>query len=230
MDYFVRNSIEYFFFIYGICIFCVYFFLIILALKAIKKSKQKAIFLNIDYIKGSHDLPSVSLIAPAYNEGKTIITNVKSLLSIQYPFYELIIVNDGSTDDSIAQLIDVFSLKEIEIVKNTSAVSCAEIKKIYKSINSKYTSLTVVDKFNGGRSDAINCGIIFAKSNLVLCTDADCIIEQDALLKMVMPYIEATEKEVIASGVLLESLMIRLLKMVFLKKLECLKNYCHAYK
>lgn len=200
MDYFVRNSIEYFFFIYGICIFCVYFFLIILALKAIKKSKQKAIFLNIDYIKGSHDLPSVSLIAPAYNEGKTIITNVKSLLSIQYPFYELIIVNDGSTDNSIEQLIDIFSLKEIEIVKNTSAVSCAEIKKIYKSTNSKYTSLTVVDKFNGGRSDAINCGIIFAKSNLVLCTDADCIIEQDALLKMVRPYIEATEKEVIASG------------------------------
>ncbi|WP_242037365.1 hypothetical protein [Tenacibaculum piscium] len=76
MDYFVRNSIEYFFFIYGICIFIVYFILIILAAKAIKKSKQKAKFLNIDYIKGSHDLPSISLIAPAYNEGKTIINNV----------------------------------------------------------------------------------------------------------------------------------------------------------
>ncbi|WP_233861138.1 glycosyltransferase family 2 protein [Tenacibaculum piscium] len=224
MDYFVRNSIEYFFFIYGICIFIVYFILIILAAKAIKKSKQKAKFLNIDYIKGSHDLPSISLIAPAYNEGKTIINNVKSLLSIQYPFYELIIVNDGSVDDSMKQLITVFNLKEIKLEDNTSEISCAEIKKVYKSINAKYTSLTVVDKFNGGRSDAINCGIIFAKSNLVLCTDADCIIEQDALLKMVRPYIEATEKEVIASGGIIGILNDSVIKNGIIKEIKMPKK------
>ncbi|WP_333780820.1 glycosyltransferase family 2 protein [Tenacibaculum pacificus] len=162
--------------------------------------KKKATFLNVHYIKGSHDLPSISLIAPAYNEGKTIITNVTSLLSIQYPFYELIIVNDGSSDDSMSQLINVFNLIEIPFKKNTTGISCEEIKTIYKSSIPKYVNLTVVDKLNGGRSDAINCGIIFAKSDLVLCTDADCIIEQDALLKMVRPYIQATEREVIASG------------------------------
>ncbi|MDO6743592.1 glycosyltransferase [Tenacibaculum soleae] len=200
MNHLVKNSIDYFFLIYGVIIFCIYFSFIFLASIAIRKAKRKANFLNVDYIKGSHDLPSISLIAPAYNEGKTIITNVKSLLSIQYPFYELIIVNDGSNDDSIKQLITVFNLEEIPLKENTTGISCAEITTAYKSTNPKYASLTVVDKYNGGRSDAINCGIIFAKSNLVLCTDADCIIEQDALLKMVRPYIEATDKEVIASG------------------------------
>ncbi|WP_262509546.1 glycosyltransferase family 2 protein [Tenacibaculum piscium] len=96
--------------------------------------------------------------------------------------------------------------------------------KVYKSINAKYTSLTVVDKFNGGRSDAINCGIIFAKSNLVLCTDADCIIEQDALLKMVRPYIEATEKEVIASGGIIGILNDSVIKNGIIKEIKMPKK------
>lgn len=200
MEFLIRSGIEYFFFIYGIMIFCIYFSLVFFASKAIKKAQRKATFLNVDYIKGSHDLPSISLIAPAYNEGKTIITNVKSLLSIQYPFYELLLVNDGSSDDSIKKLIKHYELIEVPVKENTTSISCAEVKTVYKSKNSKYASLTVVDKINGGRSDAINCGIVFAESELVLCTDADCIIEQEALLKMVRPYLEATDKEVIATG------------------------------
>ncbi|WP_272022213.1 glycosyltransferase family 2 protein [Olleya namhaensis] len=200
MNNIFHSIIEFLFLIYGVSTFAIYIGIIIYSRKAIIRTKKEAAFLDINLIKGAKDLPSITLVAPAYNEGKTIVTNVRSLLSIQYPAYELIISNDGSTDDSLKQLINVFDLELISFYKGATEIECAPIKAIYKSNNPKYASLTVVDKENGGRSDAINAGIAYAKSDLVLCTDADCIIEQDALLKMVRPYLEALEEEVIASG------------------------------
>ncbi|WP_281846229.1 glycosyltransferase family 2 protein [Olleya namhaensis] len=200
MNNIFHSIIEFLFLIYGVSTFAIYIGIIIYSRKAIIRTKKEAAFLDINLIKGAKDLPSITLVAPAYNEGKTIVTNVRSLLSIQYPVYELIISNDGSTDDSLKQLINVFDLELISFYKGATEIECAPIKAIYKSNNPKYASLTVVDKENGGRSDAINAGIAYAKSDLVLCTDADCIIEQDALLKMVRPYLEALEEEVIASG------------------------------
>ncbi len=200
MNNIFHSIIEFLFLIYGVSTFAIYIGIIIYSSKAIIRTKKEAAFLDINLIKGAKDLPSITLVAPAYNEGKTIVTNVRSLLSIQYPAYELIISNDGSTDDSLKQLINVFDLELISFYKGATEIECAPIKAIYKSNNPKYASLTVVDKENGGRSDAINAGIAYAKSDLVLCTDADCIIEQDALLKMVRPYLEALEEEVIASG------------------------------
>lgn len=200
MYYFFNATIEFFFLCYGICIFAIYFSLVILARKAINKNKKEATFLNVDFIKGATDLPTITLIAPAYNEGMTIVTNVRSLLSIQYPFYELIISNDGSEDNSLELLIETFELEAIPFYEGAKEINTSLVQDIYKSTNPKYSNLTLIDKENGGRSDAINCGIAYAKSKLILCTDADCIIEQDALLKMVRPYLEALDEEVIACG------------------------------
>jgi len=200
MQYIIIKSIEYFFLTYGIILFIIYFGFILLASKAISKNKKTATFLNINDIKGAEDLPSVTLVAPAYNEGKTILVNVNSLLSIEYPYYSLIVVNDGSTDDSLPKLIQTFDLEEIPLYQGASEIKHIPAKKIYKSTNVKYKNLTIIDKDNGGRADALNCGIAYAQTNLVLCTDADCIIEQNALLKMVRPYLEELDKEVIASG------------------------------
>lgn len=200
MHNFSHSTIQFLFLIYGLSIFAIYIFIIVLSRKAIIRNKKESTFLDINLVKGAKDLPSITLVAPAYNEGKTIVTNIRSLLSIQYPAYELIIANDGSTDDSLKQLINVFDLEQVVFYEGAKEIECAPIKAIYKSNNPKYATLTVVDKENGGRSDAINAAIAYAKSNLVLCTDADCIIEQDALLKMVRPYLEALDEEVIASG------------------------------
>jgi len=196
----VKNGVDYFFLTYGVLLFVCYFLLILCAIIAIQKNKKRSLFLNENDIKGAIDLPSVSLIAPAYNEGKTIIINVYSLLSIQYPYYELTIVNDGSKDDSLEQLINEFNLEIVPFYESDPNIQHASVRGIYKSKNPKYKYLTIIDKENGGRADALNCGIAYAKTNLVLCTDADCIIEQDALLKMVRPYLEELDKEVIACG------------------------------
>lgn len=196
----IEFILDYFFLSYGIALFACYMSFIVLALLAIKSNNKKAVFLNISDIKAADDLPSISLIAPAYNEGKTIIINVKSLLSLQYSNYELIIVNDGSKDDSLEQLINTFNLEANKEPLIESTIAHAKIKTIYKSTKKKYQHLTVIDKENGGRSDALNAGIASARTKLILCTDADCIIEQDALLKMVRPYLEELGSEIIASG------------------------------
>ncbi|WP_295179778.1 glycosyltransferase family 2 protein [uncultured Christiangramia sp.] len=197
---YVFLAANYFFFAYGIALMTMYFAGVVLANRAIRRNKKKSRFLQVNDIVSATDIPSVSLIAPAYNEGLTIIENVKSLLSIQYPYYELILVNDGSIDDSLEKLIKEFKLERRDATFITQPIPTATVKYVYKSTLSKYTHLTVLDKNNGGRADALNAGINFATSELVVCTDADCIIEQDALLKMVRPYLEEYHSEIIACG------------------------------
>lgn len=189
-----------FFFFYGGTLISIYFLGIILSNRAVNRNKRKALFLQVKDIISATDIPSVTLIAPAYNEGLTIVENVRSLLAIQYPFYDLIIVNDGSKDDSMQLMIEKFELEPYEVTFITQPIPTATVNKIYKSKKSQYRQLTVIDKNNGGKADALNAGINFATTELVLCTDADCIIEQDALIKMVRPYLEEGDQEIIACG------------------------------
>lgn len=203
-DFFGSNYVfwaaNYFFFFYGIALMSFYFSGVVLANIAIRRNKRKSTFLQVNDIVSATDIPSVTLVAPAFNEGLTIIENVKSLLSIQYPYYEFILVNDGSTDDSLEKLIKEFELEKKDATFITQPITTASVNHIYRSRNKKYTHLTVIDKNNGGRADALNAGINFATTELVICTDADCIIEQDALLKMVRPYLEEDKREIIACG------------------------------
>lgn len=195
--YWLANS---FFFCYGLALISMYFAGVLLASRGIKRNKKKSSFLQVNDIVSATDIPSVTLIAPAYNEGLTIIENVKSLLSIQYPYYEFILVNDGSKDDSLEKLIKEFALEKEDATFITQPITTASVRHIYKSRDNRYAQLTVIDKNNGGRADALNAGINFATTELVICTDADCIIEQDAILKMVRPYLEEDDREIIACG------------------------------
>ncbi len=188
------------FFIYGACLTSFYFIGVYLANRGILKARRRNVFLRSQDVISASDLPHITLIAPAYNEGPTIIDNVFSLLLLKYPYYDLIVVNDGSKDDSLQKLIDKFNLEVSLQNPSENPIETAHVRNIYKSKNTSYKNLTVIDKENGGRSDAINTGINFSSSELILCTDADCIIEETALVKMVTPYLEATDKEVIACG------------------------------
>ena len=146
-----------------------------------------------------YKLPSVSVIAPAYNEQMTIIENIKCLITLQYPDFEVIIVNDGSKDDTLATVIDYFDLVKVDRAFELQ-VPCAPIRCIYKATNPAYNHLFVIDKENGGKADALNAGINVARNDLFLGIDVDSIIEQDAILKMVKPFIDDQKHVVIASG------------------------------
>lgn len=188
------------FLLYGLILIFIYSAGILLSDRAVKRNKQRAHFLQVKDIVRATDIPTVTLVAPAYNEGKTIVENVKSLLAIQYPFYDLLIINDGSTDNTMQLLIEKYDLEPFDTTFSTQPIPTATVNRIFKSRKAQYKQLTVIDKNNGGKADAINAGINFAASELILCTDADCIIEQDALLKMVRPYLEESDQEIIACG------------------------------
>lgn len=131
--------------------------------------------------------PRIAIIAPAYNEGVTIEQSVKALMALHYPDFEVIVVNDGSKDDTLQVLIDIFGVKPVQRYHEV-AVENKPIRGIYA--NPDLPRLVVVDKVNGGKADAMNAGINVARSPLVCVIDADTLLEPDALLRVVQPFVE----------------------------------------
>ncbi|WP_018628446.1 glycosyltransferase family 2 protein [Niabella aurantiaca] len=186
-------------FLYSVILFAFYVFIGIFSIGETRKYIHQNRVTDYRMIASSLHAPSVSIIAPAYNEGLSIVDNVRSLLSIYYYNLEVIIVNDGSRDNSLQKLIDAYQLRRIDFFVPRQIPTKA-VRGIYKSRNPVFRKLTVVDKENGGKADALNVGINIAGNDYVICIDVDCILEQDAVLKMVKPFMEATGKRVIASG------------------------------
>ncbi|HEY0654785.1 MAG TPA: glycosyltransferase [Chryseosolibacter sp.] len=184
--------------IFAVSIAFAYLVLAALSMWEMQKYMRKNYFVDYKYILASPFAPGISLLAPAYNEGLTIIDNVKSLLSIMYNNFEVIIINDGSKDDTLEKMIVAFDLVKVEYDVQYF-INTKPVRGVYKSKNRAFKKLTVVDKQNGGKADALNVGLNISKQDLVACIDVDCIIEPDALLKMVKPFLEE-KTEVIASG------------------------------
>jgi cellulose synthase/poly-beta-1,6-N-acetylglucosamine synthase-like glycosyltransferase len=156
----------------------------------------------VDYrqILSSTVSPSISIIAPAYNESLNIVNNVRSLLSNYYVNYDVTIINDGSTDDSLEKLIEAYDLECIDYLINEQIKTQPLRAGVFKSTNPAFEKLTVIDKENGGKADALNLGLNMIKSDYVVCIDVDCLLLQDALLKMIKPFLETTKTKVIAAG------------------------------
>ena len=137
----------------------------------------------------------ISLIVPAYNEEETIIDNIHSLLDLNYPEFEIIVVNDGSKDQTLEKIITHFHLRKIDVEINVQ-VESAEIRGVYGSF--ALSNLVVVDKENGGKADALNAGINLSRYPLFCGIDADCVLEKNALLRIVKPFLK--NEETIAVG------------------------------
>ncbi len=140
--------------------------------------------------------PAVSVLMPAYNEAATIRTSVRSMLQLQYPEFEVLVINDGSTDATLALLIEEFELSaHPEPLRQ--AVAHQPVHAIYRS--RRYANLRVIDKANGGKADALNAGINAARHALFCGVDADSILQRDSLLRVVQPFLE-DERTVAAGG------------------------------
>lgn len=142
--------------------------------------------------------PPVSLLAPAFNEQANVVENVRSLLMLDYPLFEVILVNDGSTDRTLDALIEAFGLKR-SARSFEYAVTCKTIREVYESPT--HPNLVVVDKINGGKADALNAGLNLSLYPLFCAIDADSILESDALLRLVRPFIESPGVTIAAGGV-----------------------------
>jgi poly-beta-1,6-N-acetyl-D-glucosamine synthase len=188
------------YFTYALAIAIGYLFLGMVSLHALYRYLKKSRATEYRNILASPFAPGIALLAPAYNEELTIIDNVKSLLSIMYNNLEVIIINDGSKDNTLARLVDAFGLVRVPYhFKPTLATK--PLMGVYKSKNRAFKKLTVIDKVNGGKADALNVGINISTKELVACIDVDCIIEREALLKMVMPFLKGKTPVIAAGGV-----------------------------
>jgi cellulose synthase/poly-beta-1,6-N-acetylglucosamine synthase-like glycosyltransferase/phosphoglycerol transferase MdoB-like AlkP superfamily enzyme len=199
----IQNFIFHFFtygiLIYSLVLLSFYIFIGIYSTGEIRKYLRRNSFADFRVLAASEHLPGLSIIAPAYNEAANIVENVRSMLSIHYNTLELIIVNDGSKDDSLQKLIEAYDLYKTNIFINEQ-IPTKKVKGVYKSNIPVFNKLIVVDKENGGKADALNVGINLASYGYFVCVDVDCILEQDALLKMIKPFLEETKVRVIASG------------------------------
>lgn len=186
-------------FILTLVIFGSYLILGIFSAIALRKYLRKNSYVNYNSLVLSPLSPKISIIAPAYNESKTIIDNIRTLLSLYYNNFEVILVNDGSTDDTFEKIRTTYELERVNYYFDYR-IPCERIKGVYKSKNPSYTRLTVIDKNNGGKADSLNAGINICKSTLFVSIDADSIIETDSILKLVKPFLEEKERKVIGTG------------------------------
>lgn len=139
----------------------------------------------------------ISIIVPAYNEEVTIAQTVQSLLKLDYRNYEIIVVNDGSKDNTSELLISTFDLHQVQRPIRRQ-VACKDVISVYEGTHENGVSITLINKENGGKADSINMGINAARFPYFVCMDADSILQRDSLTKIAIPVLE--NQNVIAVG------------------------------
>lgn len=165
-------------------------FYIVLIIVSRHRLKEFVKIVNGDItLIGDYTKP-ISLLVPAYNEQETIIDNIYSLLNLNYPKFEVVVINDGSKDETLEKIIEHFKLRLIDMEIDGKVYS-SEIKGVYSSF--ELPNLVVIDKINGGKADALNAGINVSRYPLFCAIDADSVIEKDALLRIVKPFLKYEE-------------------------------------
>lgn len=144
-------------------------------------------------------LTPISVLMPAYNEQETAVESITSMLKVDYPEFEVIVCNDGSKDETMTILIEAFELYPIEL-HAPKALPCQPVKAIYKS--RLHPHLLVLDKINGGKSDALNAAINFSKHPLICCVDCDSLLDAGGLTRVATPFFEDPERTVAVGGVI----------------------------
>lgn len=141
----------------------------------------------------------ISMLVPAYNEELSIYESVRSMLRLHYPKFEVIVINDGSKDETVNVLIEKFNLERVDhSVPNRIATKT--VRGVYKS--KLFPTLTVIDKENGGKADALNCGINYSVCPLICCVDSDSLFDESGLIQMAIPFFEDQERVVAVGGVI----------------------------
>ncbi len=180
--------------LYGLGIALVYLSLNVVAHLAIRRQSEAWALDELPRYALGLD-PGITLLVPAYNEEAVIAMSVRSMLQIDYPDYEVIVVNDGSKDQTLATMVREFNMvlypQSVDM-----AIPVQPIRGVYRSLT--FPQLKVIDKVNGGKADAMNAAINAASHALVCAVDADSVLERDSLSKLARPFLE--DRSVIAAG------------------------------
>lgn len=194
----VFNVVEGTLIVYVAAINTIYAFLMVLGYFAIRRERKPLSRSDRDALIRSPLLPSIAVLAPAYNEAATCRDSVRAMLALRYPNHEVIIINDGSKDETLQILIEEFHLYRSGRTPDGTLTSKA-VKAIYESRDP--IRLVVIDKENGGKADSLNAGVNVARAELVCAVDSDSLIEEDALLYVAQPFLE-DETTIAAGGII----------------------------
>ncbi len=173
----------------------IYLLTSLISFGALRKYARRLKSVNIEHLLNSAGAPPISLLVPSYNEEATCVDSVRALLNLQYPEYEILVVNDGSKDNTLKRLTKEYQLEPVSRMPLTN-IPTARVRRVYRS--ERFSNLWVIDKENGGKADALNTGLNFSHTPLFCAIDADSLIERDALLRVVRPFLE--NADTIAAG------------------------------
>jgi cellulose synthase/poly-beta-1,6-N-acetylglucosamine synthase-like glycosyltransferase len=176
-----------------------YLAMLIIALRTSVVHHRRLKSISLDWIKGSPLAPPVTILAPAHNEEKSISVAVRSLLELDYPELEVIIINDGSSDRTLELIQQEFRLRAVRSLYIPYAPS-APVRELYRSAVDP--RLLVIDKEAGGsKADAVNAGLNAATSPYVCVVDADSVLERDALLRIMAPVLADPTRVMAVGGI-----------------------------
>ncbi|HXL07019.1 MAG TPA: glycosyltransferase [Gemmatimonadales bacterium] len=172
--------------VYFLALNSFYALLLVLSIPEIWEQTRLAEDEDFQRLMQSDALPPITILVPAYNEQKTIEASVTAILALNYRNYEVVVVNDGSKDDTLEALRHAFDLYEIPRTY-PETIRTKPLRALYRS--RARTKLVVIDKENGGKADSLNAAINASRFPLVIAVDADTLIEPDALLRLTRPFL-----------------------------------------
>lgn len=179
------NALQWFFLLYFIGINIGYILLNLLSIRALKSYMEARSLAELPAYSGYE--PPISILIPAYNEEANIVALVQSLLQLDYPEFEIIVVNDGSQDRTLAVLQQAFSLMLFPEAY-WQRIKGKGVRAIYRSMTNP--NLRVIEKEHGGKADALNAGINASRYPLFCAVSADSILQSDSLRRAVQPFLE----------------------------------------
>ena len=172
--------------VYFLALNSFYALLLVLSIPEIWEQTRLAEDEDFQRLMQSDALPPITILVPAYNEQKTIEASVTAILALHYRNYEVVVVNDGSKDETLEALRHAFDLYEIPRTY-PETIPTKPLRALYRS--RARTKLVVIDKENGGKADSLNAAINASRFPLVIAVDADTLIEPDALLRLTRPFL-----------------------------------------
>jgi len=175
-----------------------YLVLLLLSLDAVFRFVRRTFFSDYRQIMQSEMTWPISILVAAHDEEKTIVETVRSLLMVNYAEFEIVVINDGSSDATLERLVEAFGLTRLDRAYKRS-IPTERVRGVYGSL--VHQRITVVDKERGGKSDALNAGINVSRYPLFCSIDADSVIEDNALLRVVKPFMEHPDETVAAGGI-----------------------------
>jgi len=184
----------------------VYFFLIngsrtlltVFAFPDVRRQLRRSFIEDRPWLNRSRLAPGVSIIAPAHDQAASIVDSVRALLTNHYPMFEVMVVDDGSTDDTLARLTETFNMRKVYRLQRDDLKTLA-VRAVY--VSDDYDNLTVLAKDHGGRADALNAGINAAKYPYFYSVDAHVTLEKDALLHTMTPIMRNPARVVASAGI-----------------------------